>query len=97
MSFPNMLDLLQTDANSFFDTPNSISEFKFLYSDLVGLDFDISTLNAFNVGSLEKLDSNLFSFLSLDNMIELSSIKNDVEQLVKIFPSIEDDLELLDL
>jgi hypothetical protein len=30
-------------------------------------------------------------------MIELSTLKNDVDELVKIFPALGDDIELLDL
>jgi hypothetical protein len=74
-----------------------LNEYKYIYNELISLDFDISVFNIFNSGASNTLDSNIFSFLSLDSMLELSSIKNDIDQLVKVFPSIEDDIELLDL
>jgi hypothetical protein len=97
MSFPNMLDLFQINENSLVTRLTSTGDFQPTYSDLVGLDFDISVLSTYNLGSVEKLEFNLFSFLPLDSMIELSSVKNDIDQLVKVFPSLEDEIELLDL
>jgi hypothetical protein len=92
-----MLDTFQISENSFLSISTTLSEYQRIYYDLASVDFDLSTFSVFSLGSTDKLDSNIFSFLSLDNMIELSSIKNDVEQLVKAFPSIEDDIEMLDL
>jgi hypothetical protein len=42
-------------------------------------------------------EANPFKFLDLESLIELSLVKNDVDELVKIFPSMEDNIEVLDL
>ena len=97
MSFPNMLDTFKIDENSFVTLSTSLNEYKCIYNDLVILDFDTSVLGSFNANSTQTLESNIFSFLSLESMIDLSALKNDIDQLVKVFPSIEDDIELLDL
>jgi hypothetical protein len=92
-----MLDTFKIDENSFITITTTLNEYRSVYNDLVTLDFDTSVLGNFNIDSAQALESNIFSFLSLDSMIELSSLKNDIDQLVKVFPSIEDDIELLDL
>jgi hypothetical protein len=97
MSFPNMLDTFQISENSFLSISTTLSEYQRIYYDLTSVDFDLNILSIFSLGSTDKVDSNIFSILSLDNMIELSSVKNDVEQLVKAFPAIEDDIEMIDL
>ena len=88
MSFPNMLDTFKVDENSFTTISTTLNEYRYIYNDLVTLDFDTNVLNSFNIESVQTLESNVFSFLSLDSMIELSCLKNDVDQLIKVFPSI---------
>jgi hypothetical protein len=92
-----MLDTFKIDEDSFITLSTSLNEYRYIYNDLVMLDFDTSILGSFNMDSTQTLESNIFSFLSLESMIDLSSLKNDIDQLVKVFPSIEDDIELLDL
>jgi hypothetical protein len=95
MSFPNMLDIFKVDESDSLTTSSFSSELIDIYNDSVLLDFNTNIFNVFEAKSNENL--NIFSFLSLDDMIELSTLKNNVDELIKVFPSLEDDIELLDL
>jgi hypothetical protein len=95
MSFPNMLDVLKIDDTNFLTLSSVLSEIKHVYSDSIITNFNFSDLNLLN--SSEYDNFNMFSFMSLDSMIENSKLKNDVDELVKVFPSLEDDIEILDL
>jgi hypothetical protein len=90
-----MLDIFNLDENESITTSSFSSELIEMYNDSVLLDFNTSIFNVFEPKSEENL--NVFSFLSLDDMIELSTLKNNVDELIKVFPSLEDDIELLDL
>jgi hypothetical protein len=59
------------------------------------MDLDLDLLS--NNGSTFLNSPNLFNFLPVDSMQDLSTVKNNVDELAKIFPSMEDDIELLDL
>jgi hypothetical protein len=87
--------MLDIDSNNISLLTELISNFKSLYNDSVVIDSDIFFLFR------EKIEfsatHNFFNFFSIDSLHELSTIKNNVEELIKIFPSIEDDIELLDL
>jgi hypothetical protein len=87
-----MLDINSNNISLFTEL---ISNFRSSYNDSVITDADIFFLIH------EKTEfanaGNFFNFFSIDSLYELSTIKNNVEELIKIFPSIEDDIELLDL
>jgi len=89
-----MLDIFKVNENEFLLNLPTLYDFREVYDNSIILEFD---KELFNVFDFAKFDSNFFSFLSLNDMIELSSIKNNVDELTKIFPSLEDDIELLDL
>ena len=63
MSFPNMLDTFKIDENSFITISTTLNEYRYIYNDLVTLDFDTNVLCSFDIGSAQALDSNMFSFL----------------------------------
>jgi len=97
MSLPNMVDTFNLDNSNFNYISLTLNEFSQVYNDSVILDLDFQDTQIFS--GLTTLDSkvNLFSFLDLSEAIELSKIKNEVDELVKVFPSLEDSIEVLDL
>jgi hypothetical protein len=90
--------MFNLDESNFSNVTSFLSEFRYIFSDSIVLDLNPAHLT-FNNGLLASASDNfnVFSFLSLDEMIELSTLKNDVDELVKIFPALGDDIELLDL
>jgi len=73
-----------------------IDEFNCVYNDSIILELNF-TIN-FDKDALAQLPSlNSFVEESLERAIELTQLKNNVDELVKIFPSMEDDIEILDL
>ena len=89
--------MLGVNPENFYDFSHIMSEFKYIYSDSIVL--NISTQVSYSTP--QKLQSaqeaNLFKFLDLESLIDISLVKNDVDELVKIFPSMEDNIEVLDL
>jgi hypothetical protein len=70
-----------------------MSDFKNIYNDSIVLDINVLTTAG---GELRGID-NAFNFFSIELLQELSNLKNNVDELVKVFPSMEDDIEILDL
>jgi hypothetical protein len=89
-----MLDIFKVNENEFLLNLPALYDFSEFYDSSIVLEFN---KEVFTIFDFAKVDSNFFSFLSLNDMIELSAIKNNVDDLTKIFPSLEDDIELLDL
>jgi hypothetical protein len=89
-----MLDIFKAEENDSLSISSVLNEFIGLHNNSVILDLNTEL---FNIFEFNNVDFNIFSFLSLDSMIELSTVKNNVDELVKVFPSLEDDIELLDL
>ena len=86
--------MLKINADNISSLIDSVYNFKSLYNDSVIIDTNIVLL----MPNQAELDThNFFNFFSIDSLYELSSLKNNVDELVKIFPSMEDDIELLDL
>jgi len=89
--------MLGVNSENFYDFPYIIREFKYIYSDSIVL--AINTRFSYSISRELQLaqEANLFKFLDLESLIDLSLVKNDVDELVKIFPSMEDNIEVLDL
>jgi hypothetical protein len=85
--------LNEKNLNHFSSIAN---EFSFIYSDSVVSDFNFSIFLNEKLNINEDL-TNIFDFIPIETIAEISSLKNNVDELVKIFPSMEDDIELLDL
>jgi len=86
--------MLKIDADNISSLIDSVCNFKSLYNDSVVVDTNAVLL----MSNQAEFDThNFFNFFSIDSLYELSSLKNNVDELVKIFPSMEDDIELLDL
>ena len=75
----------------------TLNELKSVFSDSIVLDFSSINLGLFNIEPNLSTTSNTFSFLQLDQVAELSLLKNNVDELVKIFPDMDDTIESLDL
>jgi len=92
-----MVDTFSLNDSNFNYISLTLNEFRQVYNDSVILDLDFKSTQLFS--GLADVDSkeNLFSFLDLSEVAELSKIKNEVDELVKIFPSLEDSIEVLDL
>jgi hypothetical protein len=73
-----------------------IKEFNNLYNDsiVLNLNFDLPLVS---ISPTDTSNLNIFSNIYLNEAVELTRLKNDVDELVKIFPSMEDDIEILDL
>jgi hypothetical protein len=74
-----------------------LSDFKSVYNDSIVLNLNPTQFSGLVDINFKDIELNTFSFLSLDDMISLSEAKNNVDELVKIFPSLADEIELLDL
>jgi hypothetical protein len=88
--------MYKLDSSNLLSFSSMIDEFNYVYNDSIILELNF-TIN-FDKVTLSQL-SNLNTFVeeSLDKAIELTQLKNNVDELVKIFPSMEDDIEILDL
>jgi hypothetical protein len=88
--------MYKLDSSNLLSFSSMIDEFNYVYNDSIILELNF-TIN-FDIVTLSQL-SNLNTFVeeSLDKAIELTQLKNNVDELVKIFPSMEDDIEILDL
>jgi hypothetical protein len=73
-----------------------LEEFKSTYNESIILELSTSHILD-NSYKFDNLDINVFNSLSLNNLIELSTIKSEVDELTKILPSMDEDIELLDL
>lgn len=95
-SFPNIVDMYSIDSSNFLSFSALLEEFKSIYNESIIIDLDVSHImvNNYKFGD-ENL--NIFNSISIDKLTELSALKNEVDELTKIFPSMEDDIELLDL
>ena len=95
-SFPNIVDMYNIDSSNFLSFSALLEEFKSIYNDSVIIDLSIGHMidghYNFNNESL-----NVFNSINISTLIELSTLKGEVDELTKIFPSMEDDIELLDL
>ena len=89
--------MLKVNSENFYDFSYIISGFKYIYTDSIVLIID--TRFSYSISQELRLaqKTNLFKFLGLGPLIDLSLAKNDVDELVKIFPSMEDNIEVLDL
>ena len=84
------------NSSNFLSFSALLEEFKSIYNESIIIDLDVSHImvNNYKFGD-ENL--NIFNSISIDKLTELSALKNEVDELTKIFPSMEDDIELLDL
>ena len=89
--------MLGVNSENFHDFSHIISEFKYIYSDSIVLDINTQVSYSMLHELQSAQEANLFKFLDLESLINLSLVKNDVDELVKIFPSMEDNIEVLDL
>jgi hypothetical protein len=89
--------MLGVNSENFHDFSHIISEFKYIYSDSIVLDLNAQAGYNMSRELQSAQEANPFKFLDLESLIELSLVKNDVDELVKIFPSMEDNIEVLDL
>jgi hypothetical protein len=84
------------DSSNFLSFSALLEEFKSIYNESIIINLDINHIivNNYNFND-ESL--NIFNSISIDKLAELSTLKGEVDKLTKIFPSMEDDIELLDL
>jgi hypothetical protein len=88
--------MFNLNSSNFLSFPTLINEFNYIFNDSIIIDINTSDLS-----EISKLDFaeniNLFNSIPIETIHDLSALKNEVEELIKIFPSMEDDIELLDL
>jgi hypothetical protein len=84
------------NKDNFLSFSAMLEEFKNTYNESIILDLSTSHIMD-NSYKFDNLDINVFNSLSLDSLVELSTIKSEVDELTKILPSMDEDLELLDL
>jgi hypothetical protein len=84
------------DSSNFLSFSALLEEFKSIYNESIIIDLDVNhiTNSSYNFND-ESI--NVFNSISIDKLAELSALKGEVDELTKIFPSMEDDIELLDL
>ena len=73
-----------------------LEEFKSTYNESIIIDLDVSHITN-STYDFNNENLNVFNSVSIDKLVELSALKSEVDELTKIFPSMEDDIELLDL
>jgi hypothetical protein len=84
------------NKDNFLSFSSLLEEFKSTYNESIILELSTSHILD-NSYKFDNLDINVFNSLSLNNLIELSTIKSEVDELTKILPSMDEDIELLDL
>jgi hypothetical protein len=84
------------NKDNFLSFSSLLEEFKNTYNESIILDLNTSHIID-NSYKFDNLDINVFNSLSLDSLVELSTIKSEVDELTKILPSMDEDIELLDL
>jgi hypothetical protein len=93
----DMLSGSSSDTNAF---SNSITAFDGLFNKYLsnqGFSLDINSMfNNSNYFSVEDL-SVINTIPSLDELERLSSLKNDVDSMIRVFPSLEDIIEDVDM
>jgi len=84
------------NKDNFLSFSALLEEFKSTYNESIILELNTSHITD-NSYKFDNLDINVFNSLSLDSLVELSTIKSEVDELTKILPSMDEDIELLDL
>ena len=85
--------MFNVNSDNILFLTNVMSDFKNIYNDSIILDINVPITTG---NELKNVD-NAFNFFSIEQLQELSNLKNNVDELVKVFPSMEDDIEILDL
>lgn len=96
LSFPNVVDMYKLETSNFLSYCSILEDYKLIYNDSIAVDLDTSRIIA-NGQFFEVQDINFFPFISFSDLESLSTLKNEVEELVKIMPDLASDIELLDL
>jgi len=89
--------MLGLNSDNFYNFSHIINEFRYIYSDSIILDMDMRANYAVYQDLQRSINTDFFNFIDLESLVDLSTVKNDVDELVKIFPSMEDNIEVLDL
>jgi hypothetical protein len=93
----DMFSVSGSDTNAFSNSITSFGGFfnRYLSDQVFNLDVN-SMFNSSNYFSVEDL-SVINTIPSLDELERLSSLKNDVDSMVRVFPSLEDVIEGVDM
>jgi hypothetical protein len=93
----DMFSVSSSDSNAFSNSISSFDGFfnRYLSDQVFNLDVN-SMFNSSNYFSVEDL-SVINTIPSLDELERLSSLKNDVDSMIRVFPSLEDVIEDVDM